>query len=318
MELNEYGKVVAAPAPAPRPLALEFRGDGQRRHALLFLGNVFGIKRERAEPDVTDISLSFLRHLDSSTFPSVPVSDILCPHPHGLVVTILRLDCHRFEVLLIAFSTYRMAASFENVYSSFDGSFTATLSCKVFCDVLITVGMTYTLMSNRTHVRRTNDVLNTLAIYAINCGSLHLVFAITSLILVPFHFFAPPSRTTFDSPSRTKFARFPNTLIYTTPSFVMVRLSLCAFMAILNSRDHLRETLDRPDGVVVVSLTQTSGRGPQPGAPACETPPSKETPAGQPSRSVFPQFRFPSTRRSEKTASYLLTETNSTNRDMSG
>ncbi|KAH9033556.1 hypothetical protein EDB85DRAFT_2228348 [Lactarius pseudohatsudake] len=167
-----------------------------------------------------------------------------------------------------AFSTYRMAASFENVYSSFD----------VFCDVLITVGMTYTLMSNRTHVRRTNDVLNTLAIYAINCGSLHLVFAITSLILVPFHFFAPPSQT-FDSPSRTKFARFPNTLIYTTPSFVMVRLSLCAFMAILNSRDHLRETLDRPDGVVVVSLTQTSGRGPQPGAPACETPPSKETPS---------------------------------------
>ncbi|KAH9028444.1 hypothetical protein EDB83DRAFT_1900406 [Lactarius deliciosus] len=42
------------------------------------------------------------------------------------------------------------------------------------------------------------------------------------------------------------FVRYPDTLIYTTPSFIMVRLSLCAFMSILNSRDHLRETLDGP------------------------------------------------------------------------
>ncbi|KAH8992985.1 hypothetical protein EDB92DRAFT_1986086 [Lactarius akahatsu] len=215
----------------------------------------------------------------------------------------------------IGFSTYMMAASFENVYFSFDGSFTAILSCKVLCDVLITVGMVYTLMSNRTHVRRTNNVLNLLAIYTINCGILHLVFAVTCVIL---------------------FVRYPDTLIYTTPSFIMVRLSLCAFMSMyvavlvvvplrsspliilspsLNSRDHLRETLDNPEGAaVVVTLTQTSRRGPQPGAgaAACETPPSKDTPTGQPSRSVLHQFRFPSTRRSEKTASYLLTETNST------
>ncbi|KAH9040273.1 hypothetical protein EDB83DRAFT_2524275 [Lactarius deliciosus] len=103
-----------------------------------------------------------------------------------------------------AFSTCMMAASFEN------GSFTAILSCKVFCDVLITVGMVYTLLSNRTRVRRTNDVLNLLAIYAVNCGILHLAFAISCLIL---------------------FVRYPDTLIYTTPSFIMVRLSLCAFMS---------------------------------------------------------------------------------------
>ncbi|KAH9029785.1 hypothetical protein EDB83DRAFT_1859665 [Lactarius deliciosus] len=130
-----------------------------------------------------------------------------------------------------AFSTYIPAASFGN------GSFTATLSCKVLCDVLITVGMVYTLLNNRTHVRRTNNMLNLLAIYTINCGILHLVFAITCVVL---------------------FARYPNALIYTAPFFIMVRLSLCAFMSILNSRDHLRETLDGPEGAVLVTLTQTS------------------------------------------------------------
>ncbi|KAH9169105.1 hypothetical protein EDB89DRAFT_1987251 [Lactarius sanguifluus] len=153
--------------------------------------------------------------------------------------------------------------------------------------------MVYTLLSNRTRVRRTNDVLNLLAIYAINCGTLHLVFAITCLIL---------------------FVRYPETFIYITPSFIMVRLSLCAFMAILNSRDHLRETLDGPEGgAVVLTLTHTSRGGTQPSAPAYETPSPKQTSTGKPpSRSVFPQFRFPHTRRSSQKASYLFTETNIT------
>ncbi|KAH8999885.1 hypothetical protein EDB86DRAFT_2828165 [Lactarius hatsudake] len=69
-----------------------------------------------------------------------------------------------------------------------EGFFVATLSVKVLCDVLITVGMVYTLLTNRTRVRRTNSVLNLLAIYAVNCGTLHLAFAITSVILVPFAF----------------------------------------------------------------------------------------------------------------------------------
>ncbi|KAI9448872.1 hypothetical protein BJY52DRAFT_296436 [Lactarius psammicola] len=105
----------------------------------------------------------------------------------------------------------------------------AALSCKVFLDVLITVGMVYYLLSNRTQVRRTNNVLNLLAIYAINCGTLHLVFAISSLTLL---------------------AKYRDALIYSPSLFIMFRLSLCAFMSILNSRDNLRETLDGPEGVV--------------------------------------------------------------------
>ncbi|KAH9028240.1 hypothetical protein EDB85DRAFT_2257065 [Lactarius pseudohatsudake] len=94
----------------------------------------------------------------------------------------------------------------------------------VLCDVLITVGMVYTLLSNRTRVRRTNNMLNILAIYAVNCGILHL---------------------------------FQFTLICTPSLFIMVRLSLCAFMSILNTRGYLRETLDGPGGVV---STFTSSR----------------------------------------------------------
>jgi len=104
----------------------------------------------------------------------------------------------------------------------------------ILCDVLITFGMVYTLLRNRTHVRRTNNVLNLLAIYAINCGTLNLVFAISCIIL---------------------YGKYQNALIYIPPSFIMIRLYFCAFMAILNSRDNLRETLDGREGVVTM-LTQ--------------------------------------------------------------
>ncbi|KAH9056709.1 hypothetical protein EDB87DRAFT_1194003 [Lactarius vividus] len=121
---------------------------------------------------------------------------------------------------------------------SFEGFFMATLACKVPCDVLITTGMVYYLLSNHTQVRRTNNVLNLLAIYSVNCGTLHLVFSIVCATL---------------------FAKYPDTLIYTPSLFVMFRLSLCAFMAILNSRDHLRETLDGSEGVVA-TLSQLRAR----------------------------------------------------------
>ncbi|KAI9440967.1 hypothetical protein H4582DRAFT_2128028 [Lactarius indigo] len=125
----------------------------------------------------------------------------------------------------------------------FQGLSIAGLSCKVVCDVFITSGMVYYLLRNRTQVRRTNNVLNLLAIYSVNCGTLHLAFAISSVTLL---------------------AKYRNALIYTPSLFIMFRLSLCAFMAILNSRDNLRETLDGQDGVVVATLTQLkahAGRG---------------------------------------------------------
>ncbi|KAN0130224.1 hypothetical protein V8E53_011981 [Lactarius tabidus] len=52
----------------------------------------------------------------------------------------------------------------------------ATMSCDVLCDVLITFGMVYTVLINRVPIpnRSTNSVLNLLAIYAINYGTLNL------------------------------------------------------------------------------------------------------------------------------------------------
>jgi hypothetical protein len=114
----------------------------------------------------------------------------------------------------------------------------ATLSCKVLCDLLITFGMVYNLLSKRTQVRRTDNVLKLLAIYSINCGALNLVFAISCLALL---------------------AKYRNALLYMPSFFIMIRLYFCSFMAMLNSRDNLRETLDGPDAVVT-TLAQIKAR----------------------------------------------------------
>jgi len=103
------------------------------------------------------------------------------------------------------------------------------MSCDVLCDVLISFGMVYTLFRNRSQFRSTNTVLNLLAIYTINCGTLNLVFTISSIVLLIV---------------------YRDALIYLVPSFIVVRLYFCAFMAILNSRDNLRATLDRQEIVL--------------------------------------------------------------------
>ncbi|KAH8995159.1 hypothetical protein EDB86DRAFT_3166370 [Lactarius hatsudake] len=92
--------------------------------------------------------------------------------------------------------------------------------------VLITAGMVYYLLSNRTQFRRTNNVLNLLAIYSINCGTLDL---------------------------------YRDTLIYIPSIFIMFWLNFCAFMAILNSRRYLRFTLNEQGGVVA-TFTQLKVR----------------------------------------------------------
>ncbi|KAI9440976.1 hypothetical protein H4582DRAFT_2097675 [Lactarius indigo] len=126
--------------------------------------------------------------------------------------------------------------SLEHIHeqgSQFQELSVAALSCAILCDVLITFGMVYPLLSNRTQVRKTNNVLNLLAIYSLNCGTLHLVFAISSLALL---------------------VKYRGTLVYVPSIFIMARLYPCAFMSILNSRDNLRDTLDGPEGVTLTQL----------------------------------------------------------------
>jgi len=122
--------------------------------------------------------------------------------------------------------------TFQNIYLG-------TISCDVLCDFLITCGMVYTVLRNRTRVRRTNNVLNLLAIYAVNCGVLNLIFSISGIIMV---------------------VRNRKSLIYIVPSYIVIRLYFCSFMSILNSRDYLRETLDGSE-VVMSTLTQITPPG---------------------------------------------------------
>ncbi|KAH9028242.1 hypothetical protein EDB85DRAFT_1621863 [Lactarius pseudohatsudake] len=143
----------------------------------------------------------------------------------------------------IVYSTEALKPTYDPTRNPFEGVFLAMLSFKVVCDVLITVGMVYTLLRNRTRVRRTNSMLNLLAIYAINCGILHLVFAVSCVIV---------------------FAKPPYTFKYTLPLFIMIRLTFCAFMSILNSRNNLRETLDGPGGVVSTFTSSKHARVPIP------------------------------------------------------
>ncbi|KAN0135513.1 hypothetical protein V8E53_006792 [Lactarius tabidus] len=119
---------------------------------------------------------------------------------------------------------YLKGAHYRDIYI-------ATLSCDVLCDFLITFGMVYTVLVNRIPFpnRSTNSVLNLLAIYAINYGTLNLVLTISStILLVVYH----------------------DTLIYLVPAVIVVRLYFCALMAILNTRDNLRATLDRQEIVL--------------------------------------------------------------------
>ncbi|KAH9064953.1 hypothetical protein EDB87DRAFT_1755990 [Lactarius vividus] len=142
----------------------------------------------------------------------------------------------------------------------------ATLFCDVVCDVLITFGMVYNLLSNHTQVRRTNEVLNLLAIYAINCGTLTLVFAISNGISL---------------------VKYPDALIYTPSFFIMIRLYFCAFMSILNSRDNLRETLDGQEGIVItLGEARTGTTIPCDVQDTTESTTNKDVPEGLPPRSV--------------------------------
>ncbi|KAI0297483.1 hypothetical protein B0F90DRAFT_886832 [Multifurca ochricompacta] len=92
------------------------------------------------------------------------------------------------------------------------------LVLQVLCDLVITTSMVYYLLVRYAKVMH---------------GALTLIFAVSCLVT---------------------FARLSRTLIYAPFFFILVRLYSCAFMAILNSRHHLRTTLDSDaeKGTVIV------------------------------------------------------------------
>ncbi|KAH9064024.1 hypothetical protein EDB87DRAFT_1601963 [Lactarius vividus] len=102
---------------------------------------------------------------------------------------------------------------------------TAGISIQVACDLIITASMVYYLLARHNTVKRRAKLAITtvLALYCISSGALTLVFAITCL---------------------ATFVRLTDTLVYALFYFILVRLYSCAFMAVLNSRDRLRTSLN--------------------------------------------------------------------------
>ncbi|KAH9043598.1 hypothetical protein EDB84DRAFT_1471810 [Lactarius hengduanensis] len=114
------------------------------------------------------------------------------------------------------------------------------LSLEVACGVFITVGMVYYVLQQRSGAKRTKRVVNLVILYIVNSGALNLVFASTCLIT---------------------YVKFPTTLIYAPSFFVLVRLYVCSFITILNSRVNVRSRLRRT--VVTITHEQVVDGHPQ-------------------------------------------------------
>ncbi|KAI0259333.1 hypothetical protein BC834DRAFT_637248 [Gloeopeniophorella convolvens] len=105
----------------------------------------------------------------------------------------------------------------------------ATLVTVLVRDLLVSAGMVYYLLRNRGDIPRTNSALKLLAFYFITCGTLNFVVTMTRLILT---------------------VRLPGTWISIPFYLIESKLNFCSFMAIMNSRHHVRAQLHAPDGVM--------------------------------------------------------------------
>lgn len=120
------------------------------------------------------------------------------------------------------------------------------LTLQVACDLTITASMVYYLYTRCTRVKQTITATTTLALYSIISGGLALVFSISCLIT---------------------FVRFTGTLIFAPFFFVLMRIYVCAFMALLNSRDRIRTKLaaEAKDGIKITISRFTDARNRDPG-----------------------------------------------------
>lgn len=147
-----------------------------------------------------------------------------------LVISVISATEFGFAVAF-AVKSFQMGSFLENAPSVPYGA--SALSLEVACGIFITVGMVYYVLQQRSGVKRTSRVINLIILYIINSGALNLVFASTCLIT---------------------YVKFPTTLIYAPSFFVLVRLYVCSFITILNSRVNVRSKL-RGERRTVVTIT---------------------------------------------------------------
>ncbi|KAH9075598.1 hypothetical protein EDB83DRAFT_2549282 [Lactarius deliciosus] len=133
--------------------------------------------------------------------------------------------------IVFTVKSFQMGSYLENAPSVPYGA--SALSLEVACGVFITAGMVYYVLQQRSGAKRTKRVVNLVILYIVNSGALNLVFASTCLIT---------------------YVKFPTTLIYAPSFFVLVRLYVCSFITILNSRVNVRSRL-RGERRTVVTIT---------------------------------------------------------------
>ncbi|KAH9958664.1 hypothetical protein BGW80DRAFT_140480 [Lactifluus volemus] len=117
--------------------------------------------------------------------------------------------------------------------------YTVTLvSLELACDVIITASMVYYLVMRGSKVKRSStSPARTLALYCVNSGFLVVVFAAVSL---------------------ATYVCYPQIPIYAPFLFILVHLYSCSFMAILNSRDHLRNAVHASTAFATFSVSLTA------------------------------------------------------------
>ncbi|KAI0258176.1 hypothetical protein BC834DRAFT_975416 [Gloeopeniophorella convolvens] len=105
------------------------------------------------------------------------------------------------------------------------------LGLQALCDVLITAGMVFYILSHRGPIKQTNAALNVLAFYSFNCGVLNIMCTLGCLI---------------------SYIARPIALTWAVFVALQTKLGVCAFMALLNSRQRIRAILETPSDMTLV------------------------------------------------------------------
>ncbi|OBZ76582.1 hypothetical protein A0H81_03510 [Grifola frondosa] len=136
-----------------------------------------------------------------------------------------------------------------------------SFSAGLAADIIVAVSLCCLLAKHRTGFKRsaflsTDSIIRVLMLYSINTCVLTTVFAFCCLITVwPFPF--PPPSSSSISPN-PQFIMMPDELICLGFYFVLPKLYLNSFLAMLNSRKHMRE-IGSSTPVMSIPLSAMSG-----------------------------------------------------------
>ncbi|TDL21322.1 hypothetical protein BD410DRAFT_789754 [Rickenella mellea] len=139
-----------------------------------------------------------------------------------------------FAVVHFALGAYFTAYSFiHKTFASYRNLIWVScvgLGSAATADILIAGSLCYFLRKNRTGFARTDALITTLMAYSINTGLLTSIIATTATIL---------------------YAAMPNNLVWISVFWMLGKSYINSFLAMLNSRDNLREIVQPKDGSIV-------------------------------------------------------------------